>query len=226
MHTKIYLSILIILGCTIWWLLVDSRCCASVRTESHCRLLSGSCFSKCVFLTYGYGLGTFHTVAFALNLRASEPLYEPFKSMFSISYCSMALLHLITIDFQNQAYGGLVALVSDPRVRVPDVGHSPLSPQGKVPSFGERFLIVGHRVMVGSQVRLSISLSHLDWCISFILCCRDAAHLVLRSFSEGNYSMCSCTFVVSMPGGECRVFLGCHLETLCSNALFNIQGYN
>lgn len=84
--------------------------------------LSSSCFRICRWVSL-----TFQTVAFALDLRASEFSRELFKSVFSIPHSSMAPLDLIPIDFQNQAFGGLIFLVLDPGVKVPDVGHRPFT---------------------------------------------------------------------------------------------------
>lgn len=43
----------------------------------------------------------FHIVAFVLDLRVSGSGQHPFNSRFSIPYCSVFLLDLIPIDFQN-----------------------------------------------------------------------------------------------------------------------------
>ena len=52
------------------------------------------------------------------------------------------------------------------------------------------------------------------FCCCCCCCCRGAVHLVLRSFSEGSYSICNCKFVVSMGKGKFRIFLHCQLEFL------------
>ena len=63
-------------------------------------------------------------------------------------------------------------------------------------------------------MRQCLCLSYPSQCISFIFGYGGAIHLVIRYFSEENYSICSCKFVVSMGGGEFMVFLHCHLEPL------------
>lgn len=45
-----------------------------------------------------------------------------------------------------------------------------------------------------------------------LFCCGGSVHLVLRPFSEENYSVCSYKFVVSVGGNEFRVFLCHHLD--------------
>lgn len=60
----------------------------------------------------------------------------------------MVPLDLIPVDFQNQTFLGLLFLMLD-LVEVPDVRHSPFTPQGKVPYFGSPLLTVGHCVWGG-----------------------------------------------------------------------------
>lgn len=57
------------------------------------------------------GLAAFQTVAFLLDLRASRSVHESFKSGYSIPFNSMISLELIPIDFQNQAFWGLIFLL-------------------------------------------------------------------------------------------------------------------
>lgn len=103
------------------------------RYFSNCCFRAGS-QGKWVFLTDG--LSSFQIVAFTLDLRASEFAYKLFKRGFSIPCSSVVPWDLIPVDFQNQTFWGLISPVQDPRVGVPDVGHSPLSLQGQVRIFG------------------------------------------------------------------------------------------
>ena len=85
-----------------------------------------SCFSGSLFriskgLSLVYGLGTFQTVALALDLRASRSAHKPFKSRFFLPCSSVFPLDLIPVDFQNQMFWGLVFLAPDARVKVPAV---------------------------------------------------------------------------------------------------------
>ena len=180
-----------------------------IHWESACLSIGRIRISKWVSLTYA--LGTFQTCW----ISGQMGFCKPFKSRFSISYSSAFPLDLIPVDFQNQTSWRFVFLVPDPTVRVLDVWHSPFTPKGKFHIWGS-LPDCGTSHWGGVQgenksLPLLPFLMHL-----FYLCCRGAVHPVLRSFSEENYSICSCEFVVSVVGGEFKVFLHCHLEPLPS----------
>lgn len=84
------------------------------------------------------------------------------------------------MDFESQTFWGLVSLVLVPRVRVPDVGHKSLSPQGEV--FVKSLVIVA--LVGGILVRPGLCLPYTSLCDCFILCCGRAISLVFKSFSE------------------------------------------
>ena len=71
-----------------------------------------------------------------------------------------------------------------------------------------------HEVLQGCGFSLSrtVSLPLLPLSVLFL-----AVEVLLIQFPDlswGNYSTCSCRFVVSVGGGEFRVLLWCHLPTL------------
>lgn len=63
-------------------------------------------------------------------------------------------------------------------------------------------------------VRPCFCLSYPFHCGPFIICCRDAVQLIFRFFFIGNFSICSCRFVVSVGGSDFNIFLYHHLELL------------
>ena len=133
----------------------------------------------------------------------------------------MVPLDWIPIDFQNQILWGLLFLMLD-QVEVTDVRHSPFTPSAKVPYFGDPLLIVGHRAWGRALGEIkSLPLFPSQW-VSFIFCYGVTVHLVLNSFLEENYSMCSCKFVVFTRGGEFREFLCCRLELFPSKFNFSL----
>lgn len=70
--------------------------------------------------------------AFAFSSRMGEPVHEPFKSRFYVSYSSVVLLDIIPIGFQSQIFRCLFSLVPDLRVGVSEAGHKLFTAQGKV----------------------------------------------------------------------------------------------
>lgn len=141
---------------------------------------SGSCFKMSNWVCFTYGVGAFQTAAFGLGLRASKSACKPFKSGFSIAYISVVLLDLIPayIKLGAQLCGAW------PGVEVPDVGHKPLAPQGKVAYFLRSLLIMGHCAWGGVLAKACLCLPHLSQCGPFIFCCGGTVHLVFRTFSE------------------------------------------
>lgn len=65
-----------------------------------------------------------------LGPGTSESACELFESGLSVTYNTLVLLGINSIGFQSQMFQDLVSMVLVPRVRVPDVGHRPLSPLG------------------------------------------------------------------------------------------------
>lgn len=53
----------------------------------------------------------------------------------------------------------------------------------------------------------------LSWCFPSTLSCRDYISSFQVPF-RGNYSVCNCVLIVSIGGGEFRIFLQHHLESL------------
>lgn len=103
------------------------------------------------------------------------------------------------MDFESQTFWGLVSLLLVPRVRVLDVGHKSLNPQGEV--FVKSLVIVA---LVGRiLVRPGLCLPYTSLCDCFILCCRRDISLVFKSFSEA-----------SIP--RVAVELSCPLKEVCS----------
>ena len=59
-------------------------------------------------------------------------MHEPFKTGLFIPYSCMISLDIIPSVFQSLPFRGLVPLVQDLRVEMPDVEHKPITPQDKV----------------------------------------------------------------------------------------------
>lgn len=113
----------------------------------------------------------------------------------SIPYSSLVPLDLIPTEFQNQAFGGFIFPVLGSVLRVLDVRYHPFTHQGKIPYFENHFPIVGHQTWGGVPDGTSLCLSFISISL-FYLCCASAIHLALRSFTENNFSICNCRFVV------------------------------
>lgn len=92
------------------------------------------------------------------------------------------------------------------RIGVLDVRHIPFSPQRQFRIWGILTDCGVTLSAVQSQVRLCLCPSYPRQCMSFVFCGVGSVHLGLKSFTEENYSLCSCKFVVHM-GGEFRVIL-------------------
>lgn len=111
------------------------------------KVTAGSCLQphqdQQMGLLLSYSLGTLQIIS-AVEFRMSGWACEPFMSRFVVLYSSMVSLDLILVDFQNQVFWELVFLMSDTRVRMPEVRHSPFTLQGKALYFGAPLLIVGH----------------------------------------------------------------------------------
>lgn len=103
---------------------------------------------------------------------------------------------------------GLTTLVQNPRTGVLDVGHKPFGPQGKVPF--RSLMTVGHSAwsgVFGKGVPLPLlPISVRPFYPLLWRCCSSS----IQDFLWGNYSICSCGFVISI-GEEFRTFLHCHL---------------
>lgn len=63
--------------------------------------LSGSYFKIRVWVSFAYDLGAFQTISFALDLRVSGSVCEPFNSRFSFPFSSDVFLDLIPIHSLN-----------------------------------------------------------------------------------------------------------------------------
>ena len=84
--------------------------------------LTGSYFKISKWVSLAYGVGAFRTIPFALDLRVSGSVRDPFNSGFSLPFGSVVLLDLIPIYLLNQMFwGGVTFPVPDPRVGVPHV---------------------------------------------------------------------------------------------------------
>lgn len=142
--------------------------------------------------------------------------YEPFKSRISILCSSRILLVLIPIDFQNQTFWGACLSGAGPQ------GWGAWYEAQSLLSLKKRSVFGGSLLLGGNPVWLLLPpfLMHL---VSFVV--EATVYLVLRSFSEENYSICSCKPVVSLGRGEfrVRVFLCYHLEPLFTLTLICIS---
>lgn len=69
--------------------------------------LFSSCFKFSQWVSLPCSRGAFHSVAFALDLRASAFVWKYIKGRSSLSYISMTLLLLIPTDIQNHIFVGL-----------------------------------------------------------------------------------------------------------------------
>lgn len=112
--------------------------------------LSSSCFKISQWVSFTYGLGSFQSVAVALDLRASVFALEHIKGRSSISYISMIRLVLNSIDFQSHMFWGLVFPVQG---RVLYFG---ISPDCGVTTSG-----------MGSQAGLCLRFSYPSGCVIF-----------------------------------------------------------
>lgn len=170
------------------------------------KILAGSCFkfSRWIFLTCGIGLFKWCFCArFQGEWVCAHALLRvcsPFPTVLCFSRLNLRW-------FLKPDTLGLIFPVPDPRSGVPNVGHDSFTLWGRVSYF---------------WIPSGCESSHLGWaCVSafptylsaslLFFCCGGTVHLALRSFSEENYSICSFIFVVSVGGGEFRVFLCCHL---------------
>lgn len=110
---------------------------------------------------------------------------------------------LLNIGPTGLTYWGLVSMVQDPRVTVPDVGHKSLAPQGKIfkipPDCGSPYL----GAVSGKRIALFLLVSMWSF---FPLLWRHCS-CSLQNFFRGNYSNCSCRFVVSIREDEFRILL-------------------
>lgn len=98
--------------------------------------------------------------------------------------------------------------------RVPQEGWKYSDPRGRAPGFQlppDWYYCAGH---VDFLLRLYLSFSYLLGC-GFVLISLNVVVTLpgLRCFFRRNCSICSCKFLVSMGGGEFRIFFLCHLET-------------
>lgn len=176
---------------------------ASVLRESHCSsCLSGSCFKMSKQVSLTYNLGTFQTVAFMLDLRASGSGAWPVRagSLFRIMLWSpwpSSLLifktrHFGCLSFKGriQKSGSYCGVHSFHFLRESSI-------------FGDSFPTVGYHAwgrVPGKAESLPL-LPALIWL--YYLCCGGTVHLVLRSFHfRGNYFRCSCKFFASTGGGD------------------------
>lgn len=112
---------------------------------------------------------------------------------------------------KTTCFGGLVSLVQVPRVEESNVGHKPLTPQGKAPNSKLLPTCVSPQE-VGFLVRPHLCLSCWSRCSPFIPRCGGSWSASSQFFFRGNYSTCNNRFEIPMGGGESRLFLYLHLE--------------
>ena len=156
--------------------------------------LSSNHFKISKWVSLAYGLGTLQILALALALSTNWSLHKPFKSSSSIPYSSMVLLDLVPIDFQNQAFEGEGAYLSSARLKGEGAwcGVQSLHFSGEISIFWGSLLIVGHCFWGGVPGEtMSLPLLPISMCLFY----GGTVHLVLRSFSEEIYSICSCKFI-------------------------------
>ena len=155
----------------------------------------------------------FQTAAFFLGSRASESKWDPFKNGFLVPNCPMVLLGIILLvfkatlgsSFQCQTFG------------MPDMRQKSLASQSNVPYFWDLFWL-GVKILARPCLCLfSVLLQSSYHCFWR---CHLSNFLI---FFRRNDSISSDIFVVSMRGGEFRIFLHHHLEPSTLTPLSLIQ---
>lgn len=195
---------------------VRQLCHQQVRTrwspenvpEGSC--LSGSCCGVSGWFSVTSGLGAFHTVGSLLGLRVSG--LHCFKSRFSVPYSSVVpWTYSWLLILESSHLGGcfFFLLVWD---QMCDIVLSLLKGEFCILSIPS---LPWGTIPLGVPRWDSVSASYWSWCIS-IFGYEATVYVVLGSFSEERYSICSCQFVVSIEGGKFRLFLCCRLKLLIS----------
>ena len=125
---------------------------------------------------------------FCTGFGASESTHEPFKNVFSFPYSSMFLfLNAIPFGFQSHVFWGLVSLVQNLRVWMPDAEHKSLALYFWNPSLlwmactwvGFLCVCVWDQVSVSPTCFIALLLS---------LGCGGSANPIFRLFSEETIS--------------------------------------
>lgn len=99
--------------------------------------LSNRHFNISKWVSFTYGLGASQGGVFAVGPRVGESVFKPFKRRFSIPYSPLGFLHNF-VGFQSLAFRGLAhSFHAGSMSWVTDVEHKLLTPQGKVPYFGD-----------------------------------------------------------------------------------------
>ena len=133
--------------------------------------LSGRCFKISKWVPFTYGPCVSQYGVFVLVFRSSEFACTPFRSGFSVPYCSIIFPDIFPIGFQSQVFWALVFPVQDLGVGMPDVEPESLTAQRKdpylfiPPNCGLLWLRCGF-----FPWQDCLSLSYLSQCCPFTCC--------------------------------------------------------
>lgn len=180
--------------------------------------LSRSCFKMSNWVSITYGLGVFQSVLFCAESK-EDWIFIWALLEWDLHYLQFYDSPSLNLHwFSNQAFWELVFLVPAPRSRHPIWWTiPPIIPQGRVlylaipPNCG----VITPGVV--SWMRSCLCLSYPFQYASFVFCCGSAA---LRSFSEKNYFIRRCKFLVSVGGGKFRMFPHYLVELFPSPVLY------
>lgn len=147
-------------------------------------------------------------------------VYKPFKNRIFTDYSPMFPLNIITVGFESQTFW-VLSLQCRTQVRCIIWGINPLLLRKKLPLYFVWLLLFFLRCLPPTPtegclsrggVLMSMSLPLLPislWNFYPLLWnCSASSQVLFR----GNFSICSCTSVVSMGKGEIMILLYCHFE--------------
>lgn len=155
---------------------------------------SGRHFKVNEWVPFTYSMWVFQSGVFVLFFRSSKFLHEPFKSIFSIPFSSIAFLDIFIIGFQRQR---LTSLLEDVRFLMPEVQLKFLALRGDDLYLYDPSLIWTAMAQCGFFLGKPKSLPFLP--VLMLSCHPLLWRLYSSSFQVcfwGNYSICSCRFVV------------------------------
>ena len=170
--------------------------------------LSRSCFKISDWVSITYSLGVFQAVLFCDESK-EDWIFIWAHLEWDLHYLQF-LIHLVLIstDFQIRHCGSLSSWCQLPGSRRLIWGTTP-------PICIWRFSLTVEWCGVLDEVMSLPSYPFQD--ASFVFCCGSAA---LGSFSEKNYSICRCKFLMSVGGGKFRMFPHYHVELFPSPILY------
>lgn len=152
-------------------------------------------------------------------------VHKPFKSEVYFFPSTQALLKVGPFGFQRQTLTGLIFLMQVPRAGVHDVGLELLLLQRGLCLYDTSLLLVGgYTGDMGPDLTSSLFLLPIliIFFFHYVLSCRRAFLLVLRSFSEF-FQKQQQSWYVSVGRGGVRIFLLHHLDP-ASELIFNTPG--